>query len=106
MLLVSLKESHVARGVDVVSFSFSPDSISRNQRSREITLNFFSIDRFQFLPAWGSTRRSMSQKGKYVYKFCVCDFVMEIFGGVVLNKSERVKKKSKTASRYICLFLS
>ena len=98
MSLVSLKESHVGRGVDVVSFSFSPDSISRNQRSREITLNFFSIDCYQFLPAWGSTRRSMSQKGKYVYKFCVCDFVMEIFGGVVLNKSERVKKKSKTVS--------
>ena len=30
------------RGVDVVSSSFSPDSISRNQRSREITLIFFS----------------------------------------------------------------
>ena len=74
MSLVSLKESHVARGVDVVSFSFSPDSISRNQKS-----DFFSIDRYQSLPAWGSTRKSMGRKGTYVYKFCVCDFVMEMF---------------------------
>ena len=41
MSLLSLKESHVARGIGVVSFSFSPASISRNQRSREISLNFF-----------------------------------------------------------------
>ena len=47
---MSLKESHVARGVDMVSFSFSPDSNSRNQRFREISLIFFSsIDRYQSL---------------------------------------------------------
>ena len=76
---MSLKESHVARGVEAVSLSFSPDSISRNQRSREFTLNFFSIDRCQSLPAWGSTKKNMSRKDTYVYKFCVCDFVMEMF---------------------------
>ena len=79
MSLVSLKESHVARGVDVVSFSFSPDSITRNQTSREITWDKFSIDRYQSLPAQRSARISMSRKGTYVYKFCVCDFVMEMF---------------------------
>ena len=30
-----LKESHAARFVDVLSFSSSPDSISRNQRLKE-----------------------------------------------------------------------
>ena len=67
---------------------------------------FFSIDRYQSLPAWGSTRKSMSQKDTYVYKFCVCDFVMAMFWQRGLNRSERVKQKSKTSSSYICLFLS
>ena len=68
---------------------------------------FFSIDRYQSLSAWGSTRKSMSRKGTYVYKFGVCDFVMEMFWVEwFLNRSERVKQKSKTSSSYICLFLS
>ena len=39
---------------------------------------FFSVDRYQSLPAWGSTRKSMSRKGTYVYKFCVYDFVTSL----------------------------
>ena len=74
MSLVSLKESNVARGVDVVSFSFSPDSISRNQRSREITLSFSQsivINLCQHGEAWGSR----SRKSTCTYKLRVCDFV-------------------------------
>ena len=54
---------------------------------------FFSIHRYQSLPAWGRTRKSMSQRGTYAYKFFVCDFVtsrtntlMEIGHGHLLDR--------------------
>ena len=51
---------------------------SKSEISRDHFSLFFSIDRYQSLPAWRSTRKSMSRRGTYAYKFCVHDFVTSL----------------------------
>ena len=58
----------------------------------------------------GKYKKKPGGKGTYVYEFCVCDFVQlcdrEFLGGVVWNRSERVKHKYKTLSSIEHLYLS
>ena len=55
----------------------------------EVHFEFFSlIDRYQCLPAWGRTRKSISRKGTYAYKLCLrlCDTLTEIGHSHLLDR--------------------